>query len=80
MRQFQNDEQGCLVIFFTNFLALMIKAEVASPTSRGSAVYSVVLIVVNVCFFLSIFCNTWAAAKASFSRRHVQVGFAGYSS
>ncbi|CAM9940108.1 unnamed protein product [Ectocarpus sp. 4 AP-2014] len=63
---------GCLVIFFTNFLALMIKANVASPDSRGSAVYSVVLIVVNVLFFLSIFWNTWAAAKASFSRRHVQ--------
>ncbi|CAN0058299.1 unnamed protein product [Scytosiphon promiscuus] len=63
---------GCLVIFFTNFLALMIKAEVADEDSRGSAVYSVVLIVVNILFFLSIFWNTWAAAKASFSRRHVQ--------
>ncbi|CAM9140361.1 unnamed protein product [Ectocarpus sp. 12 AP-2014] len=63
---------GCLVIFFTNFLALMIKANVASPDSRGSEVYSVVLIIVNVLFFLSIFWNTWAAAKASFSRRHVQ--------
>ncbi|CBJ26634.1 hypothetical protein Esi_0040_0002 [Ectocarpus siliculosus] len=64
--------QGCLVIFFTNFLALMIKANVASPDSRGCEVYSVVLIIVNVLFFLSIFWNTLAAAKASFSRRHVQ--------
>ncbi|CAN0485487.1 unnamed protein product, partial [Ectocarpus sp. 12 AP-2014] len=64
---------GCLVIFFTNFLALMIKANVASPDSRGSEVYSVVLIIVNVLFFLSIFWNTWAAAKASFSRRHDMV-------
>ncbi|CAM9462085.1 unnamed protein product, partial [Ectocarpus sp. 12 AP-2014] len=63
---------GCLVIFFTNFLALMIKANVASPDSRGCEVYSIVLIIVNVLFFLSIFGNTWAAAKASFSRRHVQ--------
>ncbi|CAM9503472.1 unnamed protein product, partial [Ectocarpus sp. 12 AP-2014] len=63
---------GCLVIFFTKFLALMIKANVASPDSRSSEVYAVVLIIVNVLFFLSIFWNTWASAKASVSRRHVQ--------
>ncbi|CAN0138387.1 unnamed protein product, partial [Pylaiella littoralis] len=63
---------GCLVIFFTNFLALMIKAEVASENSSGCAVYSVALIVVNVLFFLSVFWNAWATTKASFSRSHVQ--------
>ncbi|CAM9959510.1 unnamed protein product [Hapterophycus canaliculatus] len=68
---------GCLVIFFTNFLALMIKAEVANEDSRGCAVYSVVLIVVNILFFLSIFWNSWAAAKATFSRRYVQDMFIG---
>ncbi|CAB1100084.1 unnamed protein product [Ectocarpus sp. CCAP 1310/34] len=59
---------GCLVIFLTNSLA-----NVASPCSRSCEVYSIVLIIVNVLFVLSIFGNTWAAAKASFSRRHDMV-------
>lgn len=66
-------EQGCLVILFTNFLALVIKAGVASKDSTGSAAYSVALIIVNVLFFLSIWGNAWATAKATFSRRHAQV-------
>lgn len=66
-------EQGCLVILFTNFLALVIKAGVASKDSSGSAAYSVALIIVNVLFFLSIWWNAWATAKATFSRRHAQV-------
>lgn len=65
--------QGCLVILFTNFLALVIKAGVASKDSSGSAAYSVVLIVVNVMFFLSIWWNAWTTAKATFSRSHAQV-------
>lgn len=66
-------QQGCLVILFTNFLALVIKAGVASKDSSGSAAYSVVLIVVNVMFFLSIWGNAWTTAKATFSRSHAQV-------
>lgn len=66
-------KQGCLVILFTNFLALVIKAGVASKDSSGSAAYSVALIIVNVLFFLSIWGNAWATAKATFSRRHAQV-------
>lgn len=58
---------------FTNFLALVIKAEVASKDSSGSAVYSMALVIVNVMFFLSIWWNAWMAAKATFSRRHAQV-------
>lgn len=62
-----------MVIFFTNFLALMIKAEVANPDSRGSTTYSVVLITVNVLFFLSIWWNAFATIKAVFSTTNVQV-------
>lgn len=65
--------QGCLVILFTNFLALVIKAGVASKDSSGSAVYSVALIIVNAMFFLSIWWNAWTTAKATFSRSHAQV-------
>lgn len=65
--------KGCLVIFFTNFLALMIKAEVADADSTESSIYSVVLIMVNIMFFLSIWWNTWATMKATFSRRGFQV-------
>ena len=61
------------MIFFTNFLALVIKAEVADKNSAGSAIYSAVLIIVNVMFFLSIWWNTWATMKATFSRRGFQV-------
>ncbi|CAM9095530.1 unnamed protein product, partial [Laminaria digitata] len=63
---------GCLVIFFTNFLALMIKAEVADENSAGSALYAVVLILVNIMFFLSIWWETWATMRATFSRRGFQ--------
>lgn len=65
--------QGCLVIFFSNFLALMIKAELARPDSHSSTVFAVILIIVNVLFFLSIWWNSYASAKAVFSRKHVQV-------
>lgn len=61
------------MIFFTNFLALMIKAEVADEHSRSSAIYSIVLIMANVMFFLSIWANTWATIKTTFSRRGFQV-------
>lgn len=51
----------------------MIKAKVANPDSRGSTAYSVVLIIVNVLFFLSVWWNAWAMMSAAFSRRHIQV-------
>eukprot|EP00752_Nemacystus_decipiens_P010943 g9725.t1 len=62
---------GCLLIFFTNFLALTIKAEVASPESSGSTAYSVVLVIANVCFFLAAFSNTWFVAKDAMAKRAV---------
>lgn len=61
------------MILFTNFLALVIKAGVANKDSSGSAAYSVALVIVNIMFFLSIWWNAWATAKATFSRRHAQV-------
>ena len=66
-------EQGSLVIFFTNFLALMIKAEVTDQNSNSATLYSLGLIIVNIFFALSIWWNTFATIKAIFSRRHVQV-------
>ena len=66
-------KQGCLVIFFTNYLALMIKAELASPDSNSATVYAVGLVIVNVCFFLSIWWNALATVRATFSGSHVQV-------
>ncbi|CAM9117823.1 unnamed protein product, partial [Laminaria digitata] len=60
----------CLVIFFTNFLALIIQVKLADENSRGSAVYSVLLILVRVFFFLSICWDTWATMKATFDRGH----------
>lgn len=65
--------QGCLLIFFTNFLALTIKAGVASPDSSGSSTYAVVLVIANACFFLAAFSNTWFLAKDAMAKRHVTV-------
>lgn len=65
--------QGCLVIFFSDFLALMIKAEVTDADSNGSALYSVCLVAVNVLLVLSVWWNIWATTSALFSRSHVQV-------
>ncbi|MEP4727396.1 hypothetical protein [Parasphingorhabdus sp.] len=65
------------MIFFTNFLALMIKAEVADKNSAGSAIYPTVLIIVNVMFFLSIWWDTWVTIRATFSRRGFQVWYYG---
>lgn len=61
------------MIFFTNFLALIIQVELADEESRNTAVYSVLLILVHVLFFLSICWNSWTTMKATFNRRHVQV-------
>ncbi|CAM9587167.1 unnamed protein product [Ectocarpus fasciculatus] len=63
---------GCLVILFTNFLALVIKSGAADKDSSGSAAYSVALVVVNIMFFLSIWWNACATAKAMVSRSHAQ--------
>lgn len=63
--------QGCLVIFFTNFLALMVKAEVAESDSNGSTLYAVALVIVNVLLFLSVFWNIWASTEAMFSDTQV---------
>ena len=59
--------------FFNNFLALVIKAKVADADSDGATAYSVGLIIVNIFIFLSIWGNTFATIKATFSRSHVQV-------
>ena len=67
-------KQGCLVIVLTNFLALIITADVADPDSKGLAAYSIGLIAVNIFFvIMSIWWNTWATIKAMFSAKHVQV-------
>ena len=66
-------QKGCLLIFFSNFLALTIKAEVASPTSSGSTVYSIVLVICNLLFFLAVFLNTWAATKEAVANKDVAV-------
>ncbi|CAN0423214.1 unnamed protein product, partial [Ectocarpus sp. 8 AP-2014] len=63
---------GCLVILFTNFLALVIKSGAADKDSSGSAAYSVALVIVNIMFFLSIWFNACTTAKAMFSRSHAQ--------
>ncbi|CBJ33129.1 asn/thr-rich large protein family protein [Ectocarpus siliculosus] len=63
---------GCLVILFTNFLALVIKSGAADKDSSGSAAYSVALVIVNIMFFLSIWFNACATTKAMFSRSHAQ--------
>ncbi|CAM9792189.1 unnamed protein product [Ascophyllum nodosum] len=63
---------GCLVIFFTNFLALMIEANVTESDSNDATVYSIVLIIVHILFGLSIWGNTLATIMATFSKKHVQ--------
>lgn len=68
-------KKGCLLIFFSNFLALTVKAEVASPNSSGSAAYSNVLVIVNLLFFMSVFVNTWAATQEVVANKDVAVRF-----
>ncbi|CAM9359250.1 unnamed protein product [Sphacelaria rigidula] len=69
---------GCWVIFFSNFLALVIKVGIADANSRSSAIFSVMLILVNVLLFLSIWCNTWASIGVLFSSRHIQEALLGF--
>ena len=64
--------KGCLVLFFTNFMALMIKAKVADKDSTGSFIYAMVLIMA-IMFCLSIWWNAWVTIKAMFSRGRFQV-------
>lgn len=61
------------MIFFSNFLGLMIKAEVTSAESRSSFIFSVVLIMVHILFFFSIWGNAYVSVKFMFSRDNVQV-------
>lgn len=65
--------QGSLVIFFTNFLALILHAELADAESSSSEVYSVVLVMIHVLFILSIGWNSWVTMKATLSGDDVKV-------
>lgn len=65
--------QGCLLIFFTNFLGLMIKAGVSDRNNERTETLSVILIIVHVFFFLSIWWNSYASVTAMFSANHIQV-------
>lgn len=67
------DQQGCLVVFFTNFLALIIQAEVAQADSSSSAAYSVVLIIVQMLFVLSIFYSSYTETRAGLNITYPQV-------
>lgn len=51
----------------------MIKVGIADANSRTSTLFSVLLILINVLLFLSIWCNTWASIGALLSSRHVEV-------
>lgn len=61
------------MIFFCNFLALMIKAGVAHPEDSSTEVFAVILVIVNICFFLSIWWNAYASARVMCSLSHVQM-------
>lgn len=64
---------GCLVIFFSIFLALMIKAGIVDVDSITSTTFGVALVVVNVLLFLSIWLSSWVSAGAMFGEDHVEV-------
>ncbi|CAM9127983.1 unnamed protein product [Choristocarpus tenellus] len=66
---------GCLVIFFTNFLGLMIKAEVAVTESDESAIYAVLLIIANVFLLISVWCSTWVSLSAALRPKNIQLEF-----
>lgn len=42
-----------MIIFFTNFLGLVIETETIEDDSTSSAVYAVILVIVNFCLFLA---------------------------
>lgn len=65
--------QGCIVIFLSNFLALLLEAELLDAEESGSRAFSAALVIVHVLFFLSIWWNAYVSVKVMFSRSHVQV-------
>lgn len=65
--------QGCLVIFLSNFLALLLEAEILEVDDAGSTTFSVALVTVHVLFFLSIWWNAYVSMRVMLSRSHVQV-------
>ncbi|CAM9776714.1 unnamed protein product, partial [Sphacelaria rigidula] len=64
---------GCLVIFFSNFLALTIKAGILDADSITSTTFAVALVVVNVLLFLSVWWSSWVSAGAMSSEDDIQV-------
>lgn len=55
--------QGCVVIFLSNFLALLIKVEAGEESNR--AAFGVLLIVINVMLVLAVLVTSWFAVQQS---------------
>lgn len=63
LRHFCNHRQGCVVIFLSNFLALLIKVDVGGEDNR--AAFGVLLIAVNVMLVLAVLLTSWFAVQQS---------------
>lgn len=55
--------QGCVVIFMSNFLALLIRVEAAGEEKTETM--GIVLVIVNIALVVAVACTTWFATQQS---------------
>ena len=60
---FFNCPQGCVIIFFNNFLALLIKVDVGDESDR--AVFGGILVAINVFLAIAVVTSSWIAVQKS---------------
>ena len=63
VRRFYMFPQGCVVIFLSNFLALLIKVDAGEKSNRDA--FGVLLVTINVMLVLAVLVTSWFATQQS---------------
>ncbi|CAN0240311.1 unnamed protein product [Pylaiella littoralis] len=60
---------GCIVIFFSNFLALMAKADVSDEEAQSQEVFGIVLIAVHASMVIAVIAQVYVSMQAAAESR-----------
>ncbi|CAM9675597.1 unnamed protein product, partial [Laminaria digitata] len=61
---------GCIVIFFSNFLALMAKADISGEKTQSQELYGILLIGIHVAMVIAIIVQAYFAVQATGDSRN----------
>ncbi|CAN0461667.1 unnamed protein product, partial [Discosporangium mesarthrocarpum] len=50
---------GCIIVFFSNFLALLIRVDISGENSTGRDIYGILLVMINIFLLLAVLSSTF---------------------